>query len=252
MSDIRSQSQPEPETPEFEQFQTYSRREIINVLEDIIARNALVTVHFNQGEDSFVTNLLHVNPEFEELVFDAAPDQAMATRLAQSRRISYVTFIDQIKIQFHTELVESTSFDGRPALRTRLPDSLLRLQRRNFYRVPAPAKSTPLMCEIPLPGAAPVRFAIGDISVGGVGMIAGPALAEFSSGTIFHDCTIELPGHGSFTTSLEIRNNKGLSPGSGNPERFRYGCQFLNLSGPVVSLIQRYINQLERTRRPLV
>jgi len=252
MSEPRSQSHPEPETPEFEQYHTYSRREIINVIEDIIARSALVTLHFCQGDEHFVTTLLDVNPEFEELIFDAAPDPAMAARLLESRRISFVTFIDQIKVQFLTQLVEPTTFAGKPALRTRLPDSLLRLQRRNFYRVPAPVKSTPLMCEIPLPGGVPVRFAISDISVGGVGIIAGPALADFESGTVFHDCSIELPGHGSFATSLEVRNNIGLAPGAGTQERFRYGCQFLNLSGPLVSLIQRYINQLERTRRPLV
>ena len=243
---------PEPDTPDCEQYLTYSRREIINVLEDIIEHRALVTVYFNQGDEHFVTSLLQVNPEFEELVFDGAPSTPLGEGLLEARSVTFVTFLDQIKIQFHAQRVENTSFDGAPALRARLPDSLLRLQRRNFYRVPA-SKVAPLLCEIPLPGSKmPARFVIGDISVGGLGMIAGPTLAEFQSGTVFSDCKIELPGHGSLTVSLEIRNNQGLSDNGEGVERYRYGCQFIDLAGPMVSLIQRYINQLERNRRALV
>lgn len=247
MSELPSQVRPEPDTPDYEQFYTYSRREIIGVLEDMIERAALVTLYFSQGDDFFVTNLLHLNPEFEELVFDGAPSEAMGQRLLESRRMTFVSYLDQVKVQFSAQRAEATTFEDKPALRIRLPESLMRLQRRNFYRVP-PGKSA-LQCEIPLPDGSQARFAIGDISVGGVAVIAGPALAEFKAGTVFHNCRIELPGHGSFNSSLEIRNNHGLSTDAKSQPRYRYGCQFLNLGGPVVSLIQRYINQLERNRR---
>ncbi len=89
-----------------------------------------------------------------------------------------------------------------------------------------------------------------DLSVGGLAMLAGPAKAEFSAGMVSgHDCEIELPGHaGSISVSLEVRNDQGGGPAGISQ---RYGCQFLDLGGPVVSLIQRYINQLERDRRTL-
>lgn len=240
------QARPEPETADCEQFFTYARREIIGVMEDIIGRGALVTAYYAGGEECFVTSLLHLNPEFEELVLDHAPAEAQNQRLLESRDITFVTFVDQIKVQFHAQRAEATTWDGKPALRIRLPDALLRLQRRNFYRVPA-ARNAPLMCEIPLPAGGAARFVVGDISVGGVAVIAGPAQPGFTAGTVFHNCKIELPGHGSFLTALEIRNNGT----AGDPRGCRYGCQFLNLAGPVVSLIQRYINQLERTRRSL-
>jgi c-di-GMP-binding flagellar brake protein YcgR len=251
MTDAASQADPEPETPDYEQYTIYARREIIGVVEDIIKRKALVTVHFAQGEESFVTTLLHVNPEFEELVIDQAPSAALTEQLLRSGHMTFVTYVDQIKVQFSAQRAEPTSYAGRPALRIRLPDTLLRLQRRNYYRVPA-GKSTPLICEIPLPDGRTMRFAVGDISLGGVAVIAGPALAEFAAGMVIENCRIELPGHGSFTSALEIRNNQGLAADARNPGRHRYGCQFLNLGGPVVSLIQRYINQLERSRRSLV
>jgi len=242
-------ARPEPESPDLEQFHIYSRREIIGVIEELLESRALVTVYFAQGDESFVTTLLHVNPEFEELVFDQAPGEAMGRRLLESRQLTFVSYIDHVKVQFSAQHAESTAYGGKPALRIRLPESLMRLQRRNYYRVP-PGKSA-LACEIPLPDGSRARFAIGDISVGGVAVIAGPALAEFQPGTVFHNCKIELPGHGQFNSSLEIRNHDNAANDGKGAARQRFGCQFLNLSGPVVSLVQRYINQLERSRRML-
>ncbi|HEX4327193.1 MAG TPA: flagellar brake protein [Burkholderiales bacterium] len=247
MSDTDNRLDPEPESPEHEQYVTYARREVINVVEEIVESRSPVTVYFSQGEEYFVTNLLQVNPEFEELVFDCAPQEAMNRRIAESKLATFVTFLDQIKVQFNALRIEATSFGGKPALRTRLPNSLMRLQRRNFYRVPAPVAKR-LQCEIPLPGGATAQFAVRDLSVGGLAMLAGPAKAEFSAGMVFHDCKIELPGHGSVSVSLEVRNDQGGGPAGISQ---RYGCQFLDLPGPVVSLIQRYINQLERDRRSL-
>ncbi|HEY4372989.1 MAG TPA: flagellar brake protein [Burkholderiales bacterium] len=246
MSDSERQHlNPEPETPETEQYFTYSRREIINVIEETIASRGMVTVYFNQGEEHFVTNLLQLNPEFEELVFDAAPLALTNELITESRRTTFVSFLERIKIQFHTQRVEATFFEGKPALRTRLPESLMRLQRRNFFRVPAPI-AKPLQCHIPLTGGSTLQFSVRDLSVGGLGMIAGPASGEFKAGMVFHNCRIDLPGHGDVTVSLEVRNDQGGGPAGLSQ---RYGCQFLNLSGPVVSLIQRYINQLERSHR---
>lgn len=244
-SDERQHLNPEPETPETEQYFTYSRREIVNVVEEMIDSRALVTVYFNQGEEHFVTNVMNFNPEFEELVFDAAPQPSMNQRITESRRNTFVTFLERIKIQFHTQRVETTTFEGRPALRTRLPESLMRLQRRNYFRVAAPV-AKPLQCTVPLPGGGTLQFTVRDLSVGGLAMIAGPASTEFKAGMVFHNCEIDLPGHGEIKVSLEIRNDHGGGPAGLSQ---RYGCQFLNLAGPVVSLIQRYINQLERAHR---
>jgi flagellar brake protein len=241
---------PEDDSPANEPYQTYSRREILTILQDVIDRRALITLYFNQGEEHVVTTLLNVNPEFEELVFDSAVRDDMNKRIVQSRRVTFVSFVDQIKIQFRTQSAELTTFEGRTALRIRVPDSVMRLQRREAFRVNTP-KAGPLYCEIDLPESGKTRFVIGDLSVGGIGILAGPATFEFKPGVVFDHCRIDLPEHGNFNASLEIRHGNGFAKDAQGKPRYHYGCQFLNLSGPVVNLIQRYINQLERTRRAL-
>ena len=241
---------PEDDSPANEPYQHYSRREILVILQDVIDRRALVTLYFNRGEQHVVTTLLNVNPEFEELVFDSAVHDDMNRRIVQSRTITFVAFVEQIKVQFRAQAAELTTFEGRSALRIRLPDSVLRLQRRESFRVNAP-KAGPLYCEIDLPDIGKTRFVVSDLSVGGMGILAGPATFEFKSGAVFENCRIDLPEHGLLTTSIEIRHGTGFAKDAQGKPRYHYGCQFLNLAGPVVNLIQRYINQLERNRRAL-
>ena len=240
----------EDDSPANEPYQHYSRREILVILQDIIDRRALVTLYFNQGEEHVVTTLIKINPEFEELVFDSAVSDAMNQRIVHSRTITFVAFVDQIKVQFRTQAAELTTFEGRSALRIRLPESVLRLQRRDSFRVNAP-KSGPLQCEIDLPEVGTTRFDVSDLSVCGMGILAGPATFEFKSGAVFDNCRIALPGHGALTTSIEIRHGTGFAKDAQGKPSYHYGCQFHNVAAPVVNLIQRYINQLERNRRAL-
>lgn len=239
----RTTTQPEPEDANRE-FQVVSPRDIIAILRDVIDRRLLVTLYFGAADSFIVTNLLHLNPDLQELVFDQAQDLAVNRAIEAAEHLTFVTFVDQIKTQFSVRRAEATSFGKHPALRTRLPRSLMRLQRRNHFRVAAP-KAEPLVCQVPLPDGTLARFVIDDLSVGGAAMLAGAGLESFAAGTVFENCRIELPDHGVINTAIELCNQGQAGHG------VRYGCRFLHLAGTVESLLQRYISQLERTRRAL-
>ena len=240
----RTTAQPEAEDAANQAFQVVSRHEIIANLREVIERRLLVTLYFGSAGGFIVTNLLHLNPDFEELVFDPAQDATLNRAIEAAQRLTFVTFVDQIKTQFRTQRAETTRFDKHAALRTRLPQSVLRLQRRNYFRVAAP-KAAPLVCQVPMQDGALTQFAIDDLSVGGAAMLAGPGFETFAAGTVFENCRIELPEHGVITTTIELRNQDAAGDG------VRYGCRFRYLAGTVESLLQRYISQLERTRRAL-
>jgi flagellar brake protein len=233
------------------EYETAARAEVLAILDNIVARRTLVTVHFGSPREQLVTNLLRLNPAYEEMIFDGARDDASNLRLQRTASLDFVTFADDIKIQFSTPAPEAAVYQGQPVLRARIPASLLRFQRRNFYRVPAP-RSGPLTCEIDLPGGLPAKFPVTDLSVGGIAVLTVPALTAFQPGTVFPNCRVDLPGHGAFTTALEVRHTKTSKFATIGQGSLEYGCQFRNLSGPVVSQIQRYINQVERSRRALL
>ena len=59
-----------------------------------------------------------------------------------------------------------------------------------------------------------------------------------------------MPDIGTIVTTLQIRNAFEVTLKSG-AHTWRAGCMFINLPGPMQSMIQRYIIKLERERRAL-
>ncbi|WP_158529640.1 flagellar brake protein [Parvibium lacunae] len=241
---------PESESADTEKYQIYSRIEILSLLREMIATRTPVTIYFNQGDDFIVSQVLSVNPDFEEVILDFGPDQDTNQRLLKSNRLLFVTFLDHIKIQFSVTRAESTSFEGGPAFRIRLPDSVIRLQRRNFYRIETP-KIDPLVCYVPLPDHPDggVSIKIHDLSVGGVCMVTAPSDVWLIKGMTFHNCKLQIPDHGEVVTGLEIRHVEDLKD-SPTPLQ-KIGCQFVGLPAPMVTVLQRYIIKTERDRRAL-
>ena len=233
-----------------DEFRIRGRHEIMAVVRELIERRLLVNLQFRPDNGFIITNLLALDADSGQLIFDAAQDVDANRAISAAGQLRFVALVDNIRTEFETTRVEALTFEQRPAFRTSMPGSILRLQRRNYFRVPAPL-SLPLVCEVPLAGAESVRFEIGDLSVGGVAMLAGPDMDSFKPGAVFHNCRIELPEHGVITTSIELRNQLPMQDSDVDPSRLRFGCRFLNLAGTVQSLLQRYINHLERTRRGL-
>lgn len=238
---------PEIESLELERFQVYSRVEILSLLRSLQKQRVLVTLYFNRGEDFLLTSLLTVNPEFEELVFDAGPDRERNARLLESSRITCVAFVDNVKIQFGSGRAEATTFDRQPAFRIRLPDSVLRLQRRNFFRVYLPI-TKPLRAHVADPAApgTSVEIAVVDMACGGVGVVLDPEKLRVEPGMKLEKFSVELPDVGMIACSLQVRHISDASKGI--QKRFRLGCQMTDLPGPMATLVQRYVNKLERER----
>jgi c-di-GMP-binding flagellar brake protein YcgR len=244
MSDL---SAPVPESPELEQYQIYSRTEVIGLLRDLLRRRVLVTIHFGGGMQFIVTNLLAINPDFEELVFDCGADKEANRALNRANRFTIVTFINHVKIQFSGQRIEETVHEGAPALRMRMPDSLMRFQRREFFRTPASGK--PITCRIPPQSKEdkPLDVRIVDIGCGGISLQGVTGERTLGPGTVFPNCRIDLPEVGTVTTSIEVRNVTDLTTPAGVKQR-RLGCSFSNLPGSMITMIQRYVNMVERNR----
>ncbi len=237
----------EPASADYERYQVHSPVEIVSLLRGVVDSHALVTIFFNHGGDFIVTSLLSVNTEFNELVFDLGADRDANVHLLRSQRLNIVTYLDHVKLQFSSGSASQIVFDEMPALRIRIPESVLRLQRRNFYRLKTPV-AKPLLVNLPHPVMIGDRLELRvlDLSCGGVAILV-PELLTADVGTLLADCRIELPDFGPLKVSLEVRNS-AIVPDAGGKKMRRLGCQFVDLPGPMVTQVQRYINKIERTR----
>lgn len=232
---------------DLEPFRVHSRREIIALLRNIGERNQLVRMVINNGEDTVVTSVLDVNERNDTVMLDCAPTATMNHRVLESETLSFETVLDNIRILFDASEIDSVVYEELPAFVIPLPETLIRLQRREYYRVQTPL-TTPVLCTVPVKiegnEIAQVTVTLYNISGGGISIIDDKKLIDPTFGTIYENCRIDLPG-GAITVSLQIRNLLELTLTNGKSIH-RLGCQFINPSNAALGAVQKYITRLER------
>lgn len=237
------------EPGEYNQFMLRTHNEIMLVLRGLFTHVAQITVFFNEGRDMVLTTLAAVVDD--HLILDYGPSSELNHKALAAEKHFCVALLDKVRIQFILRGLTKTELDGRPAFRAALPDEVLRLQRREFYRLVTPI-SRPLTCHIPipLPNGNPHSHEarVFDISGGGIGLSAPPEGVPFGKEMRFPACRIELPEIGLVSGTLRVRSVFEITLRSGTHVR-RAGCEFVNLPGPMMTLIQRYIIKVERERK---
>jgi c-di-GMP-binding flagellar brake protein YcgR len=230
-------------------YEVESRREIVALLRQISEKKQPIRLLLKGGDDVCVTSLLHVDPDRDTILLDSSVDTGQNARIVGADKVTCETSLDKIRILFSLSGLGATLFEGRPALRAAIPPTLIRLQRREFYRMATPV-TNPVQVTIPLPlelGGAPTVFPLADISCGGVAVLDNKQQLADTIGATYPNCRLELPDIGPVICSLQIRNTIDMTL-LNNKTSHRLGCQFIDISRGSLAAVQRYITKLERER----
>jgi c-di-GMP-binding flagellar brake protein YcgR len=236
------------QSDEHDRYLLRGPREIHQILQGLIDSRALLSAHLAPGNQSFLTTLVAITDD--ALLLDPSPDELINNRAVAAHRIVCTGHLDRIRIQFPLTGATLARHDNRPVLRAAPPEELLRLQRREFYRLQTPVTET-VTCTIPFPHAdgkaASVAVRVVDISGGGVAIMVPPDDVPFAPNMEFDHCVLSFPDHPPIPLRLKVRNLFRLTNRNGI-EMMRAGCQFIDLPRSADSAIQRYILKVERNR----
>lgn len=231
-----------------DQYRITSTREIESVLNGIARSHSRIALYYSDSNDFILTTLLGVGAGGLWLEQDKNAEHN--TRLLLSKKLVFVSSHVQVKVQFVSEQATAVSYQGLPAIFLKLPKSLYRLQRREYYRLITPVASPPL-CVIPgelTVEHEPHEVTIMDISGGGAGLTCKEQDTLLIPGHTYENCRIDLPDVGEFTGTIEVKNLVLLTTPSGGTMR-RAGCEFKNLDGASTILLQRYVTAMQRMRK---
>lgn len=236
-----------PREEELSPYKVHSRREILSLLRALEQQRQLITLLVSGSPEAVITSVLGVDEDSGTMFIDCATDTAMNRRIAESHNLSFETVLDRIRILFFASQAEQCTYEGLPALAMPIPEFLIRLQRREHYRVPTPI-SNPVRCTIPIQrelGTETITLTLQNVSGGGVALVDDKKILDATIGTIYRDCRIQLPGNTVVVTSLQVRNSQDIALPTGKQVR-RIGCLFTELPPAMMAAIQRYITKLER------
>jgi flagellar brake protein len=225
-------------------FLVKSAKEIQLILHAIAQKKLPAVIYFNDGQSFIKTVILTANEN--GLWLDVGPNEDDNTQLLCSSHITFVTMYQGAKVQFECLQLEMAIYASHPAFYSPLPQSMVRLQRRDYFRLPVPSDAQ-LKCLIPPITAKPVQpveITIMDISVGGIALICREQSVTLEEGTTYPDCRIELPGLGTLVATIQVKNLFDVTSPGGIVTKHA-GCEFVQLDGKMSMLLQRYVSIMQ-------
>lgn len=237
---------------EFAQFFLSNRREILFYLNILAKRRSLFTAYINEGACFFLTAIIAVDETASMILLDPQHAEECNAAFGSARQITLVANLDSVKIQIRLPALEIASFEGQNVLAAPIPEIMLRLQRREFFRLEPPL-AHPIHCKLATRNedgtVQTFELVLSDISGGGVCLIGPTETVEhFQRDALFQQCRLEIPGEGVIQVNLRVRKTVEMSDRSGR-RNLRIGCEFVNLPGARLAFIERYITRIERERK---
>ncbi|GHT84462.1 hypothetical protein FACS1894116_05110 [Betaproteobacteria bacterium] len=244
-----------------EQYLLRGRHGVRQLLQDLITSRALISVHLQPGGLSFLSTLISLSEDKNWLFLDASPSETIRRRALDAEFMLCVTQLNKVRIQFHLSNASEMLIEGRPALSVPVPDELIRLQRRDAFRLQVPLSHN-LICVLPPQGA---RYVDGktvtrsirpqatdalvvDISASGVSIEIPFNKSTPTVGDQYENCQLRLPRDNMLEVTLEVRNYGRRIQGNGK-EVLRLGCSFISPTPQAEKQIQHYIFQTQREIR---
>lgn len=225
-----------------------SHREIIALLRTLSVKRQQIRILLDNETVIGMSQILEVDTESDELILDSMGTHGQNQSMLAANHLFFDATLNQIPIIFSADSVIEGDYEERPALAIGIPERLIRLQRRELYRVVTSGKNA-LYCVLPLP-PKPGRsnncmLPLADISGGGVSLIDEHRLLDDSIGKIYTNCRIDLHEMGVVSMVLEVRNSRDVVLSTGKTVR-RIGCQFRQIPAVMVDRVERLIIKIER------
>lgn len=242
------------------EFRVPSKIEKLYILKHIVEHGTRVALYYDGAKHFILTSLLGVN-EYGMWV-DVGPSPAENQILLRSKKITFISIHNNAKVQFVVQNIKEDIFEDSEAFYIGMPDYLLRIQRRGWFRISTPIIN-PIMCIIPIKPKNPDnpdksgnqdkpvkptvvrKVIVRDIGWEGVGLLCEEDEAELLKGETFQDCQISLPDIGTLTVNIKVMSsNKFTTPN--NIVQRHVGCVFSKLDNQMNAMLQLYICRLER------
>ena len=233
-----------------EKYLVHGEHAIRQILRSLIDKRALVSGCAMPRNHTFPTSVVEVLEDEDVVLIDGSAVESINRSIEEATHVTCVSRLERIHVQFKLYDLQRVLKDGQVAFRAALPESVLRLQRREFYRLQVPV-TQPMECAIPIrhpDGETTYRhYRVLDISGGGIALAVQaeePALQPYNE---FPGSLLHLPDGGPLCVRLMVKSLHSQLNQNGT-ESWRAGCQFTDLPRGGDALLQRYIFRLERQR----
>lgn len=223
---------------------------VISILRSVASSGSRAAAYIDSGEKFMHTTLISVEQQPMSFLFEKGPDPRVNALALSAHKITLVTSDRGVPVQFSCPAPESIEVDGADAFRAALPERVLRLQRREYYRLGGKPVHTLVQCTLVRaddPTHTRLKPAVMDVSCGGLALALPATQPALLKGTR-HACTVEIQALGRVDVQVEVHTSREVTLPTG-AAAVRYGVEFLNMDGRFSTVLQRYIIEQERAKK---
>lgn len=231
-----------------DRFQISGTRPVAFMLAGFAREREQFSVQFD-GQ-TFLSALLGVDVDQARLILDCSGSPDLNRRFREADRATLVGRPGGIHVQFSIGGPQEINFQGAKAFSVPLPKFLVRLQRRDAFRIETP-RVRPLEVLGRLPEGQLLKLPAHDVSVAGAGVSSAEPPNALAAGMLLPNCHMQLPDDskplyfGAMVAHItEFESRLGAL-------HWRIGLRFVSLQADDEAHIQRYIARIERERHEL-
>lgn len=202
-------------------------------------------VYLQADQTQFVTEILNIDWSSGLMWLGTPYDKSLSSKCNGSTSYVMVSFPDGVKVQFAGIGILQSQYQGADALRVAIPRTIVRLQRRNYFRVMADDElNSQVKIDIP---TVSTPISLIDVSLAGCGLYLKTSPDAHQPGEIIQNVRLTLPdGEGSMLVELVVRNIKRMVD---EPEMAQLGCEMKMLERSSERRLQRFLLATERRQR---
>ncbi len=234
-----------------EKYLVHQNPQILQTLKLLVKHKCLITARFEAGKYSFVTVVIDVLKDKNLVILDYGADELINKKLLAAPRVTFTTVHNGVRVQFSAEQITQAKFKGNTVFAAPIPDSVLWLERREYYRVKVPLNES-VCCRIPLQEDRTVQLYVLDISITGLALhdLKGAAGLPDEIDSIVSNCNLLLPEYET-TLDFQVKNQITVPSADDTPDNQRIGCAFVNPTQAFQSNIMRFMQYVERQTKQL-
>lgn len=226
-----------------EKYLLHTSREIVALLKALAKKPDLITARLPHTGHSVITAVLDILPGRNLLILDYGPNESLNNELLAAERIVCTAHHEMVETRFNCSNVQRVKYKGAPAFAVPVPDSVLYLQRRGYFRI-KPLISHPAFISLMRDGEHPLKLQIIDIGIKGLSLADRGLISKVSVGDQIADCKLTLPANPSVNVNFEIRYITDISTKNGESVQ-RVGGRFIDLNPNGEFTLQRFINMVQ-------
>lgn len=223
-----------------------SPHEVVHAIRKLESDNEVIAVRYGSGyTGTLMSAVLDVSKEHRKVYIDCSNNEEANFEVMNSNNLVIQARPLNVGIQFSTGKPSRVPFGNGFAFSVDIPDQMIRLQRREYYRVAMPYFDAQ-QCHL-LNGK--YSGELGNISLGGISVLLNVTDAGvLSEEARIEQCWVDLPSIGRIAFDLLPRNKQLVK--RINQTLVQLGCEFSGLGSSDKAALQRYIMRLEREQIP--